>query len=76
MAILLKVVEAGSLSAAAKQLNVPLATVSRRIAELEAHLKTRMLNRSSDEPVITHREFANLLLRRTCVWLSETIEKG
>jgi len=47
MAILLRVVEAGSLSAAAKQLDVPLATVSRRIAELEAHLQTRMLNRSS-----------------------------
>src|ERR1700754_4312329 len=47
IAILLKVVEAGSFSAAAKQLDVPLATVSRRIAELEAHLKTRMLNRSS-----------------------------
>lgn len=47
MAILLKVVEAGSLSAAAKRLNIPLATVSRRIAELEAHLGTRMLNRSS-----------------------------
>ena len=47
MAVLLKVVEAGTLSAAAKQMNVPLATVSRRIAELEAHLKTRMLNRSS-----------------------------
>jgi DNA-binding transcriptional LysR family regulator len=47
MAVLLKVVEAGTLSAAAKQMNVPLATVSRRIAELETHLKTRMLNRSS-----------------------------
>jgi DNA-binding transcriptional LysR family regulator len=47
MTILLKVVEAGSLSAAARQLDVPLATVSRRIAELEAHLKTRMLNRTS-----------------------------
>lgn len=47
MAIFLKVAEAGSLSAAARQLDIPLATVSRRIAELEAHLKTRMLNRSS-----------------------------
>jgi DNA-binding transcriptional LysR family regulator len=47
MAILLKVAEAGSLSAAARQLNMPLATVSRRIAELESHLKARMLNRSS-----------------------------
>jgi DNA-binding transcriptional LysR family regulator len=47
MAILLKVVETGSLSAAAKQLGVPLATVSRRIAELETHLDTRILNRTS-----------------------------
>jgi DNA-binding transcriptional LysR family regulator len=47
MAIFLKVAEAGSLSAAARQLDIPLATVSRRIAELESHLKTRMLNRSS-----------------------------
>lgn len=47
MTIFLKVVEAGSLSAAARQLEIPVATVSRRVAELEAHLKTRMLNRSS-----------------------------
>jgi len=47
MAILRKVVETGSLSAAAKQLGMPLATVSRKIAELEAHLETRLLNRSS-----------------------------
>jgi DNA-binding transcriptional LysR family regulator len=45
--VLLKVVEKGSLSAAAKQLDVPLATISRRIAELEAHRNTRLLNRSS-----------------------------
>jgi DNA-binding transcriptional LysR family regulator len=47
MATLVKVAEAGSFSAAAKQLGVPLATVSRRVADLEAHLETRMLNRSS-----------------------------
>jgi DNA-binding transcriptional LysR family regulator len=47
MTILLKVAEMGSFSAAAKRLDVPLATVSRRIAELETHLKTRILNRSS-----------------------------
>ncbi|WP_428032885.1 LysR family transcriptional regulator [Ancylobacter sp.] len=47
MTVLLKVVEAGTLSAAARQMDVPLATVSRRIAELEAHLKTRLLHRSS-----------------------------
>jgi DNA-binding transcriptional LysR family regulator len=47
MAVLVKVAEAGSLSAAGRQLGIPLATVSRRIAELEDHLKTRLLNRSS-----------------------------
>jgi DNA-binding transcriptional LysR family regulator len=35
MAVLLEIAEAGSLSAAAKQMDVPLATVSRKIAELE-----------------------------------------
>ena len=47
MSILLTAVEAGSLSAAARQLAIPLSTVSRRISELEAHLKARLLNRSS-----------------------------
>jgi DNA-binding transcriptional LysR family regulator len=47
MAMLVRVVENGSMSAAAKQMDVPVATISRRIAELEAHLKTRLLNRSS-----------------------------
>src|SRR6185369_8759939 len=41
MSILLTAVEAGSLSAAARRLATPLSTVSRRISELEAHLKAR-----------------------------------
>jgi DNA-binding transcriptional LysR family regulator len=47
------VVEAGSLSAASRKLHTPLATVSRRISELEAHLKTRLLNRSSRRLTLT-----------------------
>jgi DNA-binding transcriptional LysR family regulator len=47
MSILLTVVETGSLSAAGRKLNVPLATVSRKVSELEAHLGTRLFNRSS-----------------------------
>jgi DNA-binding transcriptional LysR family regulator len=47
MSILLSVVEAGSISAAAIRLDVPLATVSRRISDLEGYLKTRLLTRSS-----------------------------
>jgi DNA-binding transcriptional LysR family regulator len=40
-------VEAGSLSAAARRLRKPLPTVSRKVAELEQHLGTRLLTRSS-----------------------------
>ena len=47
MKMLVAVVEAGSLSAASRRLKVPLATVSRRIGELEAHLGAKLLNRTS-----------------------------
>lgn len=47
MSVVLAVAEAGSLSAAARQLKAPLATVSRKVSELEAHLQTKLFNRSS-----------------------------
>ena len=47
MSTLLAAVEAGSLSGASRKLGMPLATVSRKVSELEAHLKTRILNRTS-----------------------------
>ena len=47
MKMLVAVVEAGSLSAASRRLKIPLATVSRRIAELEGHLGAKLLNRTS-----------------------------
>lgn len=47
MFILLEAAEAGSLSAASRRLGVPLATVSRKVSELEARLGTRLLTRSS-----------------------------
>jgi DNA-binding transcriptional LysR family regulator len=53
MSTFLAVVEAGSLSAAARQLNTPLATVSRKISELESHLRTKLFNRSSRKLVLT-----------------------
>lgn len=46
MSLLLKVVDAGSFSAAARQLDIPLPTVSRHIAELEAHIGAKILIRS------------------------------
>jgi DNA-binding transcriptional LysR family regulator len=53
MSILLAVVEAGSLSAAARRRGIPLATVSRKVSDLEAHLRTRLLNRSSRRITLT-----------------------
>ena len=47
MAVFLAVVDGGSLSAAGRQLGMPLATVSRKLAELEAHLGARLVNRST-----------------------------
>lgn len=53
MAVLLAVVEAGSLSGAARRLSMPLATVSRKVAALEAHLKTRLLHRTTRHLALT-----------------------
>src|SRR5271165_1026671 len=53
MSILVSVAEAGSLSAASRRLGTPLATVSRKVSELEAHLKTRLLNRTSRKLTLT-----------------------
>ena len=53
MSVLLAVVEAGSLSAAARRLGTPLATVSRKLSELETHLNTRLLTRSSRQITLT-----------------------
>ncbi len=53
MSVLLAVVEAGSLSAASRRLGAPLATVSRKISDLEAHLKTRLLIRSTRQIGLT-----------------------
>lgn len=53
MTIYAAIVDAGSLSAAARRLNTPLATVSRKLAELEAHLGTRLITRSTRKLVLT-----------------------
>ncbi|MGY4305605.1 DNA-binding transcriptional LysR family regulator [Bradyrhizobium sp. USDA 4369] len=53
MATLVAAVDAGSLSAASRRLGMPLATVSRKISDLEAHLRTRLLNRTSRRLTLT-----------------------
>jgi len=53
MSTFLAVVEAGSLSAASRRLNTPLATVSRKISELESRLRTKLFDRTTHKLVLT-----------------------
>lgn len=53
MTILVAAVEAGSLSAASRQLRIPLAKVSRRVSDLEEHLGMRLLLRGNRKLVLT-----------------------
>jgi DNA-binding transcriptional LysR family regulator len=53
MSFFVAAADAGSLSAAARRSGVPLATVSRKVSDLERHLKTRLLNRSTRRLTLT-----------------------
>ena len=53
MTILVAVVDKGGFTAAARALGLPLPTVSRKLAELESHLGTRLLNRSTRRIALT-----------------------
>jgi DNA-binding transcriptional LysR family regulator len=53
MSILAAAVDTGSFSAASRKLGVPLPTVSRKVAELEKHLKAKLLIRSTRKLALT-----------------------
>jgi DNA-binding transcriptional LysR family regulator len=53
MAVFLAAVESGSLSGAGRKLDMPLATVSRKLSDLETHLRARLLNRSTRKLTLT-----------------------
>jgi DNA-binding transcriptional LysR family regulator len=53
MSILVSSADTGSFSAAGRQLRVPLPTISRKVAELEAHLNTQLLVRSTRKLSLT-----------------------
>jgi DNA-binding transcriptional LysR family regulator len=53
MRVLLAAVDAGSLSAAGRKLGMPLATVSRKISDLEAALGAKLLLRSTRQLTLT-----------------------
>src|SRR5690554_2228929 len=51
--IVLAVDEAGSLAAAARRLNTPLATASRKVTDLEEHLRPKLFDRSAPRLMLT-----------------------
>jgi DNA-binding transcriptional LysR family regulator len=53
MRTLLAAVDGGSLSAASRKLGMPLPTVSRKVSELEAHLGTQLVVRTSRKLLLT-----------------------
>jgi DNA-binding transcriptional LysR family regulator len=53
MSVIVAVTETGSFSAASRRLNTPVATVSRKVAELEARLKAQLFQRSSRQMALT-----------------------
>ncbi len=58
MATYVRVVESGSFSAAAKQLRISSAAVSRQIAALEGDLEASLITRSTRRMAITPRRWA------------------
>ncbi|MEO6690144.1 MAG: LysR family transcriptional regulator [Dokdonella sp.] len=53
MSAFVAAIEAGSLSAAGRRLGMPLATISRKVSELESRLGTRLLHRSTRQLTLT-----------------------
>jgi DNA-binding transcriptional LysR family regulator len=73
MSILVASAEAGSFSAAGRQLGVPLPTISRKIAELEAHLNTRLLVRTTRKLSLTE---AGLAYIAACKRILEQVDEA
>lgn len=53
MSVFVSIADSGSLSGAARRLDLPLASVSRKLADLEAHIGTRLLVRSTRKLALT-----------------------
>jgi DNA-binding transcriptional LysR family regulator len=73
MATLLAAVDAGSLSAASRTLGMPLATVSRKVSELEARLRTRLVTRTSRRLILTE---AGRSYVEACRQILENVEEA
>ncbi len=53
MSVVVNVADSGSLSAASRRLGVPIPTISRKLSDLEAHLKVQLFQRSSRRMSLT-----------------------
>jgi DNA-binding transcriptional LysR family regulator len=76
MAVFVAVVEAGTLSGAARQLSTPLTSVSRKLADLEAHLGTTLITRSTRRLALTEAGRDYLAACRDILGRVEEAEKG
>ena len=73
LVVFAQVVAAGSFSEGARRLNMPLSTVSRRVADLEAQLGVRLLERSTRNLRLTETGREVLEQARLCVEVNETV---
>jgi DNA-binding transcriptional LysR family regulator len=76
MSILVAAVESGSLTAAGRKLGAPLPTVSRKVAELEAHLGTRLLIRSTRRLTLTEAGLAYVTASKRILQQVEEVERA
>jgi DNA-binding transcriptional LysR family regulator len=76
MRTLLAAVDGGSLSAASRTMRTPLATVSRRVSDLETHLRTQLLVRSSRRLSLTEAGRAYVSAARRILDDLDDAERG
>ena len=76
MAILAQVVDAGSLTGAARRLGQPLPSVSRKIADLEAYLGAKLLTRSTRKLALTEAGTAYVAASRRILEQVEEAERA
>src|ERR1700744_3076255 len=74
MSLLVVAAETGSFSAAGRKLGVPLPTLSRKISELEEHLQTQLLVRSTRNLSLTEAGFAYIAACRRILELVDEAE--
>lgn len=73
---LLAAVDGGSLSAASRKLRMPLPTVSRKVSDLEAHLGTQLVVRTSRKLLLTDAGSAFVASGRAVIDMLEEAERA